>query len=901
MTRGQQPLQQYNLFPGGEQEMTFVEFFQTATGNAPYEYQRKLACGERDGRGDKEWLSGGTNCASRLISIPTGLGKTAAVTLAWLWNRVKLGNDTWPRRLVYCLPMRTLVEQTRDEIERWLGELAKEHPNNMDFQGLIAHSPVILMGGEENDAARRDWDIHPEDPAILIGTQDMLLSRALNRGYGMSRARWPMHFGLLNNDALWVMDETQLMDVGLATSAQLQAFRNDDQKQTIYPARTWWMSATLQPDWLKTPETTTYLPELIATTLETSAVDRSGPLWEGVNKILQPEKNLDEKQLAIFALEKSDKAWTTLIIVNTVKRAIAVYDALVKNKQAQAKRLVHLVHSRFRPCDRTKWRDSFLRKDAPVNKPRIIVATQVVEAGVDISADVLITDLAPWTSLVQRFGRAARYGGQAHVYVVDVEEKKAAPYDYAELEAARTEIEKLENVSIQSLENFEKSLSPERKQTLYPYSPPFLLLRRELDELFDTSADLTGADLDISRFIRTGEDNDCQIAWMQLGKDEPPPADFQPSREELCAISIGDARKFAKDKKGMFWKWNYLDKSWITISERDIYPGVTILAHAEAGGYDPTRGFDLAINKQVPCLIAPLPVSSSSAADAAEDDESLSETAWQTVAEHGRQAAALLQTMNLAPAPIAPLLDAAARWHDLGKAHPAFVSIIKPEAAGRPGGVIAKAPPKAWIKPPPYKPMPYAMPDGDLRLGFRHELASVLALFDLLKQCAPQHQALLGPWADFLHDGQTATSKQADKATPIQNYLVQLSADEFNLLLYLIAAHHGKVRSSMQASPADQKHPVAKTGDAMPIRGVVEGDTLPALHLTMPDGGAPAQVPETYLTLEPAKIGLSEQTGASWSERCATLLEQYGPFALAWLETLVRAADALASKEDTKQ
>ena len=40
----------------------------------------------------------------------------------------------------------------------------------------------------------------PKRPAILIGTQDMLLSRALNRGYGMSRYRWPMHFGLLNND-----------------------------------------------------------------------------------------------------------------------------------------------------------------------------------------------------------------------------------------------------------------------------------------------------------------------------------------------------------------------------------------------------------------------------------------------------------------------------------------------------------------------------------------------------------------------------------------------------------------------------------------------------------------------------------------------------------------------------
>ena len=99
------------------------------------------------------------------------------------------------------------------------------------------------MGGEERGI--RDWDIHPERTAILIGTQDMLLSRALNRGYGMSRYRWPMHFGLLNNDCLWVMDETQLMGVGVETSAQLDGFRHKGTMPTFGVCPTWWMSATL--------------------------------------------------------------------------------------------------------------------------------------------------------------------------------------------------------------------------------------------------------------------------------------------------------------------------------------------------------------------------------------------------------------------------------------------------------------------------------------------------------------------------------------------------------------------------------------------------------------------------------------------------------------------------------
>ena len=163
--------------------MTFPDFFKAATSNPHYDYQGRLA---------------GSPCESRLINIPTGLGKTAAVVLAWLWNRVHLQNPNWPRRLVYCLPMRTLVEQTAGEVEKWItailadndGKLALSPETKDKLQWLAKHSPSILMGGE--DAG--EWDLHPEREAILIGTQDMLLSRALNRGYGMSRYRWPMHW-----------------------------------------------------------------------------------------------------------------------------------------------------------------------------------------------------------------------------------------------------------------------------------------------------------------------------------------------------------------------------------------------------------------------------------------------------------------------------------------------------------------------------------------------------------------------------------------------------------------------------------------------------------------------------------------------------------------------------------
>ena len=75
---------------------TFADFFETAVEFAPYRYQEFLA---------------NMPFASRAIHVPTGTGKTAAAVMAWLWNLREHPSKT-PRRLVYCLPMRVLVEQT---------------------------------------------------------------------------------------------------------------------------------------------------------------------------------------------------------------------------------------------------------------------------------------------------------------------------------------------------------------------------------------------------------------------------------------------------------------------------------------------------------------------------------------------------------------------------------------------------------------------------------------------------------------------------------------------------------------------------------------------------------------------------------------------------------------------
>ncbi|MCL4697473.1 MAG: Fic family protein, partial [Burkholderiaceae bacterium] len=835
---------------------------------------------------------------NRLIRIPTGMGKTFGVLGAWTWNRLTRADATWPRRLIWCLPMRVLVEQVAAEIRAALQRLG----------GAAAEVPVhLLMGGA--DAA--EWQIHPEREAVLVGTQDMLLSRALNRGYGASRARWPMEFGLLSHDCLWVMDEVQLMDVGLATSAQLQAFRDDDAAKGHRPCKTWWMSATLQPGWLTTSPDTDALTSALPEASRVPADQRRGALWEQVHKPVRVAKAAAAKQLATLAAEQHvalgcGAGGPTLVVVNRVARAVEVFDCLTKiigKDSALHRTELRLVHSRFRPAERAFWREAFLNRAACApGTDRIVVSTQVVEAGVDMSSALLLTDLAPWPSLVQRFGRAARWSGQAQVIVVDGEakdDKAAAPYAKAELDAALDALGLLDDVSPRSLEGFEES-HPERLPALYPYQPEHLLLRQELDELFDTAADLSGTDIDISRFIRSGEERDVQVFWRSVAQGMRPESNIRAGRDELCAVPFLAARDWLCSKDRLkagyrAWVWDWLDGCWRSLERRDIYPGQTLLVAAEAGGYDPLRGWDSGATTAVAPLPA-APAGPADIADAAEGDESLSIAAqWQTIAFHGQQVGRQARALADLMAPQwAPLFELAGRWHDAGKAHPAFQGSLRPHAHGP---EIAKAPPGQWERVSRL----YRMPDGSRRCGFRHELASTLALFALLRRCRPDHAGLLGPWRDLLvRTGHAEALPQAGTAltdealSPLEREVLALDAEQLDLLLYLVCSHHGKVRMSWQASPADQ----ASADDTLRIRGVRNGDVLPALSLAAADGSRHV-LPAAELVLAPASVGLNPHTGSGWTERVLALLRRHGPFALAWLEALMRAADQRASRDAT--
>lgn len=855
---------------------------------------------------------------TRVIRIPTGYGKTLGALGAWLYHRVERNDDRWPRRLVWALPMRVLVEQTSHEIQQCIERLGLLWQPGTDHQGRVGVH--LLMGGVDQSG---EWNLYPEENAVIIATQDMALSRALNRGYAAPRARWPMELGLLSHDVLWVLDEVQLMDVALATSAQLQAFFDGDADHSLRPRLSWWMSATLQPDWLKSVDTAACHPAWTTSPI-TLTPDALGWGLATIKKVLETTtiaatdhdafaatiKDAHEK-----AAEHDEHGRITLVVCNTVERACRTFDAL---ETLAVTRELRLVHSRFRPHERATWTSEFLSKAAcKKGVDRVIVATQVVEAGVDITATTLVTDLAPWSSLVQRFGRCARYAGAGTVVVVDRgrDEKTAPPYSLEELEAASWAIDLLatreRDVGIASIEAFEQRLTGAQREQLYPYRPKQLIVRREFEELFDTTPDLTGADIDISPFIRSGDERDISVFWLDVpppkkGAPAPgPPKRRKPAREELCSVPFLTVRDWlcgrsTKEKPARrllasrrAWVWDWIDGDW-TIAERAaLIPGVVVCVSADTGGYRDDRGFDPESKTPVLVVGAAQPTPQDEADDL-EDTEELSAAAYKTIATHsfevGRLAAQIVE--NLVPKRFAELIELAGRWHDVGKAHPAFQAIIEARGAYSARVDLAKAPDGAW-----QSPCLYRSPDGETRRGFRHELASCLALFAVLRRYEPTHAALLGPWAEVLAltgDGDApAPLADRSKATDLEKQLLACTSEEFDLIAYVVLSHHGKVRVALHAGPKDQEYR-PRDDRGLPIRGVRDGDELPQISL-----GGTSPLSPLRLTLAPATLGLSPNTGRSWRDRTAALLRAHGPGALAYLEALFVAADRRASKLTT--
>lgn len=796
--------------------LTFDEMFASATaGMSPYPYQRDIA---DQGLPD-------------LLQVPTGSGKSSAVVLGWIWRRLYHPEDSvrasTPRRLVIALPMRALVDQFAGDAQSWLQRL--HLADHVDLH--------IAMGGEMQ--SRHSWlrDMHRD--SILVGTTDVLVSKTLNRAYGVSRGTYPLHFALAMNGSHLVIDEVQLAAQSACTLRQVHAFAKE--LRTAEPSGLTCMSATVLQEALDTVDNP--WPGQGSTVALTDE-DRGGELGRrlrATKRILRlPLEPGDYRGLAREASVRHEPGTRTLVIVNTVDAAVEIFRTLRKMVDGPE---VVLLHSRFRPTDRSAAVVRAVADPNPSGAGVIVVSTQVVEAGVDITAQTLITEAAAWSSIVQRAGRCNRYGESTTATLCWVPPKKPLPYLEGDVEATVAALQALEA----------KSLSAAELQTLRVSQAPLelnVLRRREFLDLFDTAPDLAGDDIDVSIYIRDADELDASVAWRDFtGRPGFRGGTQLPTRDERCPCPLSQVEALTKDQNRHVWRYDPEEDHWVEVGKQGVRarPGEVLIIAAAQGGYDPLVGLDIRSTSRVPVLaqVGPgnpsIEATSGEATDDPQADEgAVGQLSWlsleQHLAETHRQASALVRTI----APTLPIESTdtaveAARLHDVGKAFPPW------QAALRGLADVAARPPADVV----YAKSPL---NGQLRVsqhpGFRHELFGVL----------------------MLHERPDLTT---------------LPSRDVPLLRYLVGAHHGRVRVQVR--------------DALDTKMLRRGsETL----LGLEEGARHTPASFWGLSFDPFDIDLDEfRLGGerSWSRDALDLCDEFGPFVLAYLEALVRVADWRAS------
>ncbi len=354
-----------------------------------------------------------------ILQAPTGAGKTRAALAPFIKNLDGDGNAL-PLSCIYATPLRVLSTQFYTEFSERIARL--DSTRGTDFGRLykrLERSPVSIQTGEQADDAQFE-------SLLTFCTIDQLLASLLALPYGVGRSRANMNVGAVLGSYL-VFDEFHLYPL-------------KESGESIYGARTTTLAMLAQ------------LKDISRFILMTATFSRV--LLDELKVLLNAEVVIveDEEELCQLAdgrqrfFKVADDAMTTeallaqhtdcsMVVCNTVGRAQQTYWQLKQRANERGIEVV-LLHSRLTTQDRRERSERVMKElgKAPATWPdetrygwrdgeyfgknMIVVATQVVEVGLDISVRTLHTEIAPANSLIQRAGRCARFARQHGTVIV---------------------------------------------------------------------------------------------------------------------------------------------------------------------------------------------------------------------------------------------------------------------------------------------------------------------------------------------------------------------------------------------------------------------------------------------------------------------------------------------------
>lgn len=388
----------------------FESFFKNILGNVPFLWQKRLL----------EWLNNGEiGDAPVQCNIPTGLGKTAIIPI-WLWAYLTQDErSNIPRRLVYVVDRRTIVDQATDEavnlLQKW--DVLKQS----EFGHLLLKKPVVsTLRGQYAD--NHFWLKDPTQPAIIVGTIDMIGSRLLFSGYGnLGKYSRSLQAGLLGQDTLFVVDEAHLcpafVETLIAVQKQIQRY------PSFKPFRVILLSAT-QTATRKELSIHSKVFSLLPKELDELEVAKRVTAKKNLRFICCKPEQIKEEQafankMADEAVSLAQNANAVVVFVNTVRMAEIVFESLNKSKSIPEEQISVLTGEK-RGYERDNWiksgipalfqKEHTMPDRRSLSHPIFMIATAAGEVGINFDADHAVCDLVSLERMIQRLGRVNRFG-----------------------------------------------------------------------------------------------------------------------------------------------------------------------------------------------------------------------------------------------------------------------------------------------------------------------------------------------------------------------------------------------------------------------------------------------------------------------------------------------------------
>ncbi|MEM2972955.1 MAG: CRISPR-associated helicase Cas3' [Candidatus Caldarchaeum sp.] len=351
------------------------------------------------------------SCNEKIIlflEAPTGYGKST-LSLS-LYAALKMGRDDLAQRVIHVLPMRSIGTDLQERMRKDIRNLkAKGFPLREADVGLQQmHSPGSPMLCKRFVITTLDTFISCfyKMPAAEISKIER---------YGTSHFEIPracIYSAVVVFDEFHLYISSQAAMNGeskslTATIACIISLLNAGVPVIISTATLPRCIKNLIKDHLELTGQKDSIEEILPSKEDKNFVKRDLTVSTYVGNVADLIKDLDENK-------------KILVIFNTVSQAVRNYLQL-KNMGFRPV----LLHSRL--IEKTR-RDRLGQLTDKKGEGLLVVATQVVEAGVDKSFDVLVTEASSPDSLLQRAGRVARCGGEGQIYVMPVTEQGAKVY-----------------------------------------------------------------------------------------------------------------------------------------------------------------------------------------------------------------------------------------------------------------------------------------------------------------------------------------------------------------------------------------------------------------------------------------------------------------------------------------